>query len=222
MTAKQWAFLACVTLSAAAWSACGGDDDDGGGGAKVTTGLPDGDKLSSLDDDDAEQACRNTAKSFNSVLPESELEKIGCAIAGLSAVISEKSGDVGPDDVAMCKKVQSECLKGETGDLAPVVAEEDDCEGATASDTFADCDATVAEYESCASKVASEVKAALRKISCDGLSDPEKLMKTISVEIDVSDAPECKALQTKCPDVDLSGASDDDSDDSDSSDDGSG
>jgi hypothetical protein len=217
MRSTYFLVLACATTIAAV-AACGDDDDtsdnDGGGSGTgtVTTGLPKTDKLSSLDDKDAKQACTSTARAFNTVLPDSKLEQIGCALAAISSLLTEKEGNVGSGDVAECKAIVQDCLDGklvdENGDAVEVSTEVVDatsCNDASASATFQDCDATVANYESCAGKVASELKARFSSIDCDGLKDLAKFMQTTQAEIDVSKAPECKALRDKCPDLDLSG-----------------
>jgi hypothetical protein len=215
MRSRYFLFLACATAIAA----CGDDDDspsDGGGSATVSTGLPKADKLSSLDDEDAQQACMSTAHAFNTVLSDSKLEQIGCALAAISYLLSENDNMIDSGNIAECKKIAQDCLDGklvdENGDPVDVnteVVDETSCDDASASATFQDCDATVANYETCAGKVASELKARFSGINCDALKDVAQFMEATSAEIDVSKAPECKALRDKCPDLDLSGASED-------------
>jgi hypothetical protein len=209
--------LAC-TLAVAALAACGDDDEGGGGsssggGGSIDTGLPASDKLASLNDDDAQQACKSTAKAFNNILSQDRLEEIGCALAAIQVVVTEKEGDVSSSDIAACKEIVQDCLDGkligEDGkpvDVDTQIADDSSCDSASAEDTFQDCQATVADYESCASKVTSEVKARFSAISCDVLKDYAAFEASSQEEIDVSTAKECKALRDECPDLDLSGS----------------
>jgi hypothetical protein len=130
-------------------------------------------------------------------------------------VVTEKDGDVSSSDVADCEKIVQDCLDGKLigEDGKPVeidtqIVNETSCKSATADDTFQDCQATVADYESCAGKVASELKARFSAISCDALKDYAGFQESSQEEIDVSEAQQCKALRDKCPDLDLSGSGD--------------
>jgi hypothetical protein len=216
MRARHFLFLAYATALFTV-AACGGDDDDGGStggstsGGKVSTGLPKTDKLSSLNDDDAQQACTSTAHAFNTILPDSKLEEIGCILVAITALIDENSGEVDSSNIAECKQITQDCLagkpiNGETIEVDTQIVDETSCEGASAGDTFSGCDATVSDYESCAGKVAGELKVRFSGISCDGLKDIAKFQESVQAEIDVSTASECKGLREKCPDLDLSGA----------------
>jgi hypothetical protein len=212
MSARHFVFLACLT-TVAPLAACGDDDGADGtssGGGKVDTGLPPTDKLSSLDDKDAQQACKSTAKALNNVLPQSSLEKIGCALAAITVIMAEKEGeDLSSADVAECKQIVQDCLdgtlvdeEGNTFEVDTQVADDSKCDQVNAADTFQGCQATVAEYESCASKVTSEVKARFNSVNCDALKDYAKFDMDAQT-IDVSKAPECKAVADKCPNLDL-------------------
>jgi hypothetical protein len=218
MRARHSVILAC-TLAVAALAACGDDDDEGGGGSSsggggsIDTGLPASDKLASLNDEDAQQACKSTAKAFNNILPQAKLEQIGCALAAIQLTVAEKEGDVSSSDVAACKEIVQDCLdgkliddSGEAVDIDTTIADDSSCDSASADDTFQDCQATVADYESCAGKVTSELKVRFSAISCDVLKDYAKFEASSQEEIDVSTAKECKALRDECPDLDLSGS----------------
>ena len=206
--------VACCVAVVASAAACGDDDSGDGGGGRTTidTGLPATDTLDSLDEEDATQACVETAKSLNGVLAESELERISCVVAALSLILADNDGSLTSEDQAECKDITEECLNGEIGGemitIETNVVNEDDCVDAGASQTFEGCDATVADYERCAGKVASELRSRLLAIKCEALKDPSGLMRTLTQEIDVSKAPECKAMRDKCPDIALSGGGD--------------
>jgi hypothetical protein len=215
MRVRHLAILACTL---AALAACGDDDggdgnSSGGGGGSIDTGLPASDKLASLNDDDAKQACKSTAKALNTVLPQARLEKIGCTLAALQVIAAEKEEDVSSSDVAACEKIVQDCVdgklvdeEGEPFDIDTTIADDSGCDSASAEDTFQDCQATVANYESCAGKVTSEVKARFSAVSCDVLKNYADYEANSQEEIDVSKAKECKALLDECPDLDLSGS----------------
>src|SRR5262245_39762388 len=107
-------------------AACGDDDaDGGGGGGGINSGLPEDQKLSSLDDDDAKTACENTARSFEASLPSSEIQRATCAMFGIS--FAKASGET--DQVAQCKMFAQECEDAaadeDEGDVTVGVPNED-------------------------------------------------------------------------------------------------
>ena len=201
-------FFVCACLVClAAFAGCG--DDDGGGDTTVTTGLPRSDELSSLNDEDAEQACVSTARSFNDVLADSELERISCIIAAMSILLEEET-EGGSDAVEECDGIVDDCLKGEIngqpiGDIDIRVVDEAMCSGARASATFAECEATVGDYEDCAAEVKGQLRSQLRALSCDALRDVEEAQAKLMPQVDNSKAPKCEALADECPMVDFSG-----------------
>jgi hypothetical protein len=187
--------------------ACGDDDGDGGN-TNVTTGLPRGDELSSLSDEDAVQACLHTAQSFNDVLSDSELERISCVLLAVQAQLQDGT-EGGSSAIAECKEFTKDCVAGEIdGEQVEIdirIVSEDDCSTANANASFSTCDATVGDYEDCAGEVKAGLRRKLTAVSCDGLNDVDKLNELLESEIDVSDAPKCKALRTKCANIDFSG-----------------
>lgn len=225
MRAGHFAFVACA-VGIVLGAACGGDDggkpeddDDessgtGGGSEAIDTGLESSDELSSLDNDDAVQACVSTAEAFNNILSQAKLKEIGCALAGISVIVNEKMGEVGAGDVAECEQFVDDCVAGKVRDengepftIHTQIVDEDGCKTADADATFKGCDATVANYESCAGKVASELRNRFSSISCASLKDYDKFEASTQGTIDVSGTSECKTLREKCPDLDLSGSS---------------
>jgi hypothetical protein len=215
MRSRHWIFLACLQIATLA--ACGDDDGDGdgdsnGGGGNTTTvdtGLTPTAKLSSLDDDDAQKACIGTAHTFNTVLPDSKWEEVGCAILGIAYVDEKNGGDSDESDIAECESIAKKCVSGDPidGQIADVkieIANESSCDDASATKTFGDCEATVADYERCAGKLASELKKRFSGVTCDGIKDVAKFQAELGADIDIGSSEECKTLRTKCPDLDLS------------------
>ncbi|HKP58716.1 MAG TPA: hypothetical protein VJV78_18475 [Polyangiales bacterium] len=199
--------LACGLFAIFA-GACGGGGDDGSGdGPDVETGLPAGDALSELSNADTVQICEKTASALNNLLPRADLERIACAGGAVSEIVEDKGDQVSSKDIPMCKELSDECLKSDEIKNANVtldIADETECKGATTKAVFGDCDATVADYESCVGKIASELRTRFKSLTCDVLAHIDTLDETLNGKIDVSNAAECKALRTKCPDVDLS------------------
>lgn len=216
MRSRHWIFLACLQIATV--GACGDDDGDGdgsgnsnggGGNTTVDTGLSSSAKLSSLDDDDAKKACLGTAHTFNTVLPDSKWEEVGCAILGIAYVDDKNDGDSDDSDISECESVAKKCVAGDPidGQIADVkieIADESSCGDASATKTFGDCEATVADYERCASKLASELKKRFSGVSCDGIADVAKFQEELGADIDIGSSEECEAIRTKCPDLDLS------------------
>lgn len=228
MRARHLAWSACA-FSLVLFAACSGDDDggdsdkdkdkdtdtgSGGGSEAIDTGLQSSDKLSSLGDDDAVQACVSTAEAFNGILSQAKLKEIGCALAGISVIVNEKMGDVGAGDVAECEQFVDDCVAGKVRDengepftIKTQIVDAKSCSTANAGETFKDCDATVADYESCAGRVATELRKRFSSISCDSLKDFDKFQESTQGTIDVSKSAECKTLRETCPNIDLSGSS---------------
>jgi hypothetical protein len=208
-------------------AACGDDDggdgdgngngSNGGGSTTVDTGLNTSAKLSSLDDEDAQRACMGTAHTFNTVLSDSKWEEVGCALVGIAYVVEKYDDMTDASHVSECESVAKKCVNGDPIDGEKVtvnteIANEASCDDASASETFGDCEATVADYESCASKLASELRKRFSGVSCDGVKNVVQFQADLGAEIDISKAEECQALRTKCPNLDLSGETDTDID----------
>ena len=198
--------LSACLVSLAAAAACG-DDDGGDGDANVSTGLPRNDELSSLDDEDAVQACVNTAMSFNDVLSDSELERISCVLLAVESALQDGSaGDASA--IEDCEEFTKDCqageIDGEDVDIDITIVSETDCSDANVNATFSSCEATVGDYEDCAGEVKRALRRKLSSVSCDILEDPDKI-EELQADIDVSDAPKCQALRDECPNIDFSG-----------------
>lgn len=199
-------FLAYGLLAVVA--ACGGDDDDDSAGGKgVDTGLPATEELSSLSDDDTAQVCTKTAMALNNLLPKSELKSIACVGTALDTIAESANGELDSSDIPMCKELSSKCVSSEEfddKDLVIEVVDETDCKTTTTRAAFGDCKATVSDYERCLGRIMTELRTRFRSLTCDALSDLDQVDENLNGKIDVSKAPECQGLRTKCPDVNLS------------------
>lgn len=198
-------------LSALCLIACGGDDGDGSGGG-VDTGLPKNEKLSALDSADAEKVCKSLASSFNSVLTESDKQRISCTVLAIPLSIKVSASGKIEGDIPKCKELVAKCGNGEKISSAPPAFEVDDvlidesqCTDGSANENLSSCDATVGEFESCADGMLSQLDERFDIITCDSLSDIEGLMNMNADELEIQNQPECKALYTKCPDMDFGG-----------------
>jgi hypothetical protein len=201
-------------------AACGGDDDDGGG-STVSTGLPKTAKLSSLNAGDAKQLCTSLASSFNGLLTDSDKKRITCTVLALPLSITQVNGKIA-GDVPKCQQLVQKCMSGEkisdeeaAIDVDQEFISEDSCEEKQATEALASCDASVSEFESCASAMLTTFSAQYDIFDCKSLSDPEKLMMDATGGgLEIEEQPACEALNTKCPDLDFGGG-DDSSDSSD-------
>lgn len=140
------------------------------------------------------------------MLPVSELERIACHGVGVMSILEESGAEASSSDIAMCESIANQCISSDA-DLQLMI--DASCESATTDSTFGDCDATVADYERCADRILSLLRTQLRGMSCDLLANPEEIEEATSLEVDVSNDAACSAVRTKCPDVDLGFASDD-------------
>ena len=196
--------LALVLLA----GACGGDDESGN---RVTTGLPANEKLSTLDDSDAQQLCTSLADSFNNMLSDSDRKRISCTVAALPSSISVTASGEIKGDVAGCKQLVSKCMNGEsvgTGEPAFEVGEEfidaSSCSDPHASEGLAGCEASVSEFESCASAMLETLSDRFAIIDCASLSDPKQLQNMSSSEdLTLEAQPACEPLSTKCPGIEF-------------------
>lgn len=203
-----------VLLSALCLIACGGDDDGDGSGGGVETGLPKDEKLSALDSADAEKVCKSLASSFNSVLTESDKKRISCTVLALPLSITVSASGEIAGDIPKCKELVTKCNNGETISSAPPAIDvdaafinESQCTDGSTEENLSSCDATVAEFESCANAMIKKLDKSFDVISCDALSDIKGLMNMSTEDLEIQNQPECEALYTKCPDIDFSGDS---------------
>jgi hypothetical protein len=201
-----------VLVSALCLGACGGDDDGDGKGGGVETGLDKDAKLSSLDSNDAAKVCTSLADSFNNVIPESAKKRITCSVLALPLSIKASASGQIEGDIPKCKELVTKCMNGETISSAPPAIDvdeafisEDQCK-ADASESLAGCDATVGEFESCADAMLGQLSKRFDIVTCDALSDIQGLMNMSSDDLQLENIPECKALSSKCPDIDFGGS----------------
>jgi hypothetical protein len=198
--------LACGLFAMFAAGGCGDDDSRNPSGGGVVTGLPRTDKLSSLSDADSMQTCSKTTTALNSLLTKPEIKRLTCDGVAVESIVEDAQGNVDSSDIPMCKKLSSECLSSaeiKDGDLVLELADEEDCEDTTTEDMFGECEATVADYENCMSRVMKELRIRFLSLTCDVLTDVSKIDETLNGDVDVSGAPECQAIKTKCPEIDL-------------------
>ena len=182
--------------------------DSSGGGSGVVSGLPAEQKLSSLDGDDAKKLCLSFADGLNNVISASERKNIQCASLAIPLSVTETGGEL-KGDITKCKQLVDRCLSGET------ISEEDpieldaqlfdpmQCDSANVDEDLSSCEATVANFESCAGAVVNELSHRLHLISCDSLSDIENVRAMISEDFDTANLAQCDALETSCPDLQL-------------------
>jgi hypothetical protein len=199
-----------VSVCALSLIACGDD-----GGNHVSSGLPANEKLSSLDTGDAQQLCKSLASSFNNVVSDSDRKRIACTVLALPLSVKESSTGQIQADVPKCKSLVTRCLNGETisteepaFEVADEFIDEASCTDAKASENLAGCEASVSEFETCANAILGALSGKFDIISCDSLSDPEGIMEMSTDDLELASHPECKQLNSKCPNIDFGGSSD--------------
>jgi hypothetical protein len=197
------ALLIC-TLAAS----CG--DDDGGG---VTTGLPPDQALAELDAEDSRAACEAVADGLDGVLSADERKRIECTAQALPMSITA-SGTAQPQvDVAECRDLVRRCVGGESiggGADAPSFdldfSRDVDCDADEMRTQFANCSATVAEYENCLNAALAQMDRFFAMIDCDALADLEA-GESPADGLDIASLPACEMLADECPQIDLGGGS---------------
>ena len=180
-------------------------DSSDGGGASISTGLPSTNKLSSLDEDDAEKICVSVARGFNNFLTSSEKQTIACTALAIPLSYDEKAGT---GDVAKCKQLVDRCMNGEKiseekGLDLEELKDEEECEEPGANDNILSCEATVGDLEACAGALLDEYASRFRLINCDNLADIENTKKKVQAGIDPEKIPACKTIATDCPEIEL-------------------
>jgi hypothetical protein len=199
-----------LALASLLLTACGGSD--GGSGGTVDTGLPENQKLSSLNDADVQKACTSWSASFSATFSASELQRVQCTADALAASAPSQA-DQATLDVDKCNTLVAACVKqvasNQDSTLSAELVDENECKSSQADDSLKACDATVAEYEACASAVIDEIKQRLSQVQCSAGATLDDNAETGLLDFDVSDLPACKTFRTKCPDVQLGSTSDD-------------
>jgi hypothetical protein len=200
---RRFSSLAALCLGLAA--ACSDTDEpsDDSAGANVYTGLPMEQTLASFDDDDAKAACEAIHVAAVELIPDRELVRSQCAAHAINSTrdYDREKGQVSVD-VAMCDAFAAKC---EADPASYSVTTEDargdgDCSRAVANQHIQSCEATVAEYEACLSKILDQTKRALASITCEnGKALSESDGAELRIEPEKIEA--CKLFLDECPDV---------------------
>jgi hypothetical protein len=198
-------------LALLCWLGLGCGGDDGGGG--VSTGLPQDQKLSELDEDELMTACEAVSDSLENVISDEESQRIDCTAASIAGSVVMVNGKP-QGDVAKCKQLVDECLaagpdSSGNGSDDPIDtdlgAEDRDCTTDDTAEQFEGCSATVGEYESCLNAALAKINQLFSAIDCDALKDLEEVQDTFSGGFEIDSLPECKPIADKCPKINLSG-----------------
>lgn len=194
--------VARAVLAAAFGAAlgCGSDDSTQG----IVTGLPAEQKLSTLTDEDVQQACRSINEGAALVVNPSVLQRVACLPYGLRASATESNGAISVN-VSQCQQVVDACVSdaqnGEVDSVeAGLEADQDDCSDASADDVRG-CEVTVGEYETCFNLLLSELQRRLDEMTCQNA----EMLSTQEYDgnVDAASIPQCKAIMTACPDAEL-------------------
>jgi hypothetical protein len=203
MFERRWTTLLFPLLLGAS-TACS-DDVASDPGAHVTTGLPANEKFSSFDDDDAKAACQALNDGASELISERELIRAQCAAAAIGATlqVNEARTEVSVD-IAKCDELTKSCESDPAsyGVMGGEARYDSDCSDTVANDRVLNCDATVADYEACISKVLDRAKQALVKTSC---ANSKELIESdgAATQVDPMSIPECKTFLGQCPDIQI-------------------
>ena len=200
----SWMYSARFLVLLALTAACS-DDEPAAAEVYVSTGLPRDAMLSSFNDDDAKVACQALNNGAIELISDRELVRAQCASRAISAsakVNAEKTEVT--LDLTKCAELTKSCQSDPVsyGVMAQGGREESDCSSASANEHIKQCEATVAEYEACISKLLDQAKRTLAKTECD--NGGELLANDgAATKIDTKSVPECKAFLDKCPDIQI-------------------
>lgn len=191
-------------LFAVLGSACGGDDD---GPPPISSGLPDGQKLSQLEPADAASVCQAVVDGANEYFPRREIDRVNCTLSAVLLSLGSESGSAGPKlDLDKCEDLTSRCLAGEkldegsaSIDLESIRSAE--CDDPTASARISECEATVGDYEMCVTAFFSTVSEVLHSFTCELFMDAKAAQRQLESFGAASDREECKALNAQCDDL---------------------
>ena len=145
----------------------GCDDDDGGGGASAAEGS---EGTEGSETGSGETMSGLPAETLASEVTEEEAEQVCMGLAASIAVIEDpmvdctEQGLEETDDVTSCEEVRDNCL------LEKEPEEDGGCTAEFILEGFADCELTIAEFESCLMNVADQ----LSGISCEDGEAPDE------------------------------------------------
>lgn len=184
-----WACLCAV------FCACSDGTDDAG-----TTGFPSDAKLSELEDTQYAMACESLREVARRALPKQERDRVACTwLAGSEIATEQAAGEE-------CEGLVERCLDGESISRAPKPQSTADLLADMGCETtdfvtlgFAQCSATIAEYEACVHASTDRHRIFLASITCDAVRDGE--IRSMILQSSTS-VPECDHLRERCPSLD--------------------
>lgn len=148
----------------------------GCGGSSIDFPIDGNKQLDELTDADARAICREMRPMFGL------LDDLMCTSRGIS---KSSTGE------GSCQAIRDQCLHDDS------FSTEVDCDTATINE-LGDCEATVAEYETCASDTYSMLKSLMSKIHCG--ASPADLQ---ALETQYKLPASCEALNARCPSIDM-------------------
>ena len=188
---QRW--IAILVLAAA----CGGGS--GGGGGTVNSGLPPDEKLSELDDASLQKICQAFDDGYNSAITPSDSVRVECTGTAIESSASNVNGEI-VVDVQKCQQMADACVANPPQNVTDDSAAPDlDCTTAMQNSNLQNCGATVHEFEACVNAMISEVENLRAMLTCAN----GKMLLSSDQDINFASLPECKSLQTDCPNFPL-------------------
>lgn len=179
--------------------ACGDDGGDGGTdgggdaavgerGANVETGLDRDTSLAELDHDQALQACEAVARAAARAVSADEAARAACVL--LTYLDRDPNGPDAGADTTDCEARTAQCVQ-QADEFAF-----HSCD----VDTLAalECDATVADFERCATALVATGETLAEAITCENLADPEAIGPALSTLVGVEGLAECESIASDC------------------------
>lgn len=183
-----WLMLSMLTV----WS-CG--DDDGGGGGAVSSGLPNSQKLSELNTADAKKACVAYRDAFAGAVSDEGFKRYSCYFT--ASIVTQIQAQNGEFNVQQCEMLADQCIDKVDDELDAEAVNDIDCEDTSHFDTWKSCDATVGDFESCATFQVNALAELVKSAKCEKPELDEQSSQSEETEVPAA----CKPLYDKCGEV---------------------
>ena len=126
-------------------------------------------------------------------------ERFACTLAGAIAGTKTDASGKMTIDKAACKEAMDQCLMMSSSATTTTM---ETCNIDQAKSELMDCNATVGELQSCIDATVGAFHDLIGSLSCDDVS-----LTTMTASPNVQTPAACQTLQTKCPNLNLSGDS---------------
>lgn len=174
--------LCALTATTLFMAACDDGDDDGG---TFSSGVEPSKTVSSLSDDEAQQFCDATERSFGNLVSARK----ACELASVFFT----------EDAESCRAFTNQCVQAPPEPEPEGEPEPQDCAIADAANRMG-CEETIETLEGCIGSVRSLSVSALNSITCSDAGNAEGLeTKFADLPMGLDQVPGCETIAANCP-----------------------